>query len=528
MARDARAAAVAQRAVELAAQHRVRLGDDLALWPLAGGRPTPRPDAAAGALDDLGRLAELAADPVSRQRNGVHFTPPSTASALVAAALDGLARPSVCDPCCGGGAILLAAARHLAGQGEAPAAIVQRLWGTDVDPLAVATTEVTLALWAGAAPPAGNLQVADALLAPPAWPPFDAVVGNPPFLSQLGRATARDAALRHQVRARFGAAAQAYTDAAALFLLAACDATRPGGVVALLQPQSVLGARDAAAVRDAVMARGRLRTVWVPDVQEFDARVAVCAPIIEVGAPGAEAPVSWTAPLAAALGVPPVDLSGDRRLGDVATCAAGFRDEFYGLAEHVHEHDDRPGGSPVVTAGLVDLGTCAWGARPARIGGRRWRAPVVDRAELTGRAAAWASRTAGPKVVVATQTPVIEAVVDGTGAWVPGVPLIAVLPRGSVPLWDLAAALCAPPVSAWVAARTAGTGLSRRALRMSAGLARQVPLPDDRSAWRSGADALERGDLDTFARALTTAYGSSDEVLDWWRRRARLDEKSWQ
>ena len=76
----------------------------------------------------------------------------------------------------------------------------------------------------------------------------DVVVGNPPFLGQLGRAHRSDAGGDRGGCGRTSARRSArYTDAAALFLLVGARAVRPGGAVALILPTSVLGARDAGA-----------------------------------------------------------------------------------------------------------------------------------------------------------------------------------------------------------------------------------------------------------------------------------------
>jgi hypothetical protein len=514
---DSRAVLVARRAAEQARAARIDLPDDLALWHLAGGRPTV--EAVAGEPADLGDVLEGTFTAPARQAQGAHYTPAALASGLAARALAERHRPVVGDPACGGGVLLLAAARHLADRGEARADIVARLWGMDVDPVAVATTEAALTLWAGVRPPRGNLLVADALTAAPPWPPLHVVIGNPPFLSQLDATTARPADEADRLRARFGAAVRAYTDAASLFLLRACELAGDGGTVALLQPQSVLAARDAAGVRSAVGERGRLVDVWFPDTTGFDADVDVCVPIIAVGPPGPSA-APWSSYLARANGVPSVDLATRRTLASQATTTAAFRSEYYGMVPHVHEQADRPSGRPLVTTGLVDLGGCTWGERPARVGGRAWDRPVLDTGPLEGRAADWVRRTGGPKLLVATQTKVVEVVVDEAGEWIAGVPLVVVLAPPER-LWPLAAALAAPAVSAWLLQRAAGTALTPQSLKVTAALLRDVPLPTDDEAWSAGTAALRVGDLDGFAAAMSTAYGTGPDVAAWWVERAR-------
>lgn len=509
---DPRAVDVARRAVEIGRAAGVDLADDLSLWALAGGRPQRTP--APGRPDELGLLLEAATHAPQRRARGLHYTPEGLASGLVERALAGHRQPSVCDPSCGGGALLLAAARHQAQAGGDPAEILGRLWGADIDPLAVATTEVALNLWARRRPPPGNLVIADMLQAPPTWAPFDVVVGNPPFLSQLDAATTRSSADGERWRARFGGAVQAYTNPAALFLLAGCLLTRSGGTVAMVQPQSVMGARDAAGVREAVDGQAWLREVWVPNGRAFAAAVEVCVPVLDVGAGHGEAP-SWGEHLARSFGVPRVALGPGATLADEAVTAAAFRAEYYGIAPHVREEEDLPGGRPLLTTGLVDLGRSAWGERPARVAGRRWERPVVDVAALEGRASVWANRSAAPKLIIASQTRVVEVVVDADGRFVPGVPLVVAWAPASR-LWALAAALASPPVTAWAAARAAGTALAPGALKLTAALVREAPLPIDHDAWRAGADALERRDLLRFADAMTAAYRCDPAVAVWW------------
>jgi hypothetical protein len=130
------------------------------------------------------------------------------------------------------------------------------------------------------------------------------------------------------------------------------------------------------------------------------------------------------------------------------------------------------------------------------------------------------ARTGGPKLVVATQTNVVEVVVDEVGEWIAGVPLVVVLAPPDR-LWPLAAALAAPAVTAWALAHAAGTARTPRSLKVTAALLRSVPLPTNLEAWKVGTAALRAGELDRFARAMSDAYGTGTEVADWWRARAR-------
>jgi hypothetical protein len=205
----------------------------------------------------------------------------------------------------------------------------------------------------------------------------------------------------------------------------------------------------------------------------------------------------WGELWASAIGLPDVPDPEGARLGDRAVVFAGFRDEYYGLVPAVREHapgDDPAAAAPLVTSGVIDWGTCAWGARPVRFAKRRWQAPVVDLGLLAasgpGSAARWVERTRRPKLVVATQTRTLEAAVDEDGAWIPSVPALAVVPDDPGELWHLGAALAAPAATAWLVRRAAGTGLERGAVRVSGPGLAALPLPPDARAWDGAADAL--------------------------------------
>jgi hypothetical protein len=554
----ARAAAVARTAAGLARAAGVALDPGLTLWGLAGGVPRPgsgngtgpgRPGPENGngngigpgaMAEALGAALETATDGARRRAQGLHVTPAWLADRLVAEALGPGVRAAVCDPACGGGAFLVAAAERLHRSGAGRREVVRHLlWGADVDPVGLAAAEAALALWAGEAPPPGRLVVGDPLTAGAAlWPDapaggFGAVVGNPPFQSQLGRLTARSADDRRRLRDRYGDALRAYTDTAWLFLLLGCDLVRPGGRVALVQPQSLVAARDAAAVRAAVGARADLCDLWVDDAPVFAAAVRVCAPVLqrrEVGAPGPAAGTDpWGDRWARTLGLPDLPALAPARLGERAAVMAGFRDEYYGLVGAVRERDgsDAAGAvAPLVTSGTLAWGRCAWGERPIRFAKRRWQAPVVDLGALDGgdRAAArWVERTRRPKVVVATQTGVVTAAVDEAGAWVPCVPALAVVPRDPADLWHLAAAIASPLASAWMARRAGGTGLGRRALRVSGPALADLPLPVDAEGWDEAAAALRAfaaapgdGARDAFAAASGRAYAVEPALTAWW------------
>lgn len=489
----------------------------------AGGTDGPAVDVLGGP-EDLGPLHEGLAGDDERVRRGAWYTPSWLAADLVARALPDRAAGGlgpVVDPACGGGVFMLAAAERLRTLGVDPAEAVANLRGRDLDETAVAVAEAALWWWAArhgvdARP---DVEVADGLLEDVG--PAGAVVGNPPFLGQLRSATTVDATRRAALHDRHGDAVRAYTDPAWLFALTAVEQVAPGGHVALVLPQSFLAARDAAAIRDRIDACADLIHTVVDDGRAFAAKVQVCAPVLRRRTAGAVPKRNdWVGALADAAGIPSVGRVSDRCLGDVASVHAGFRDEYYGLVDAVGEAGEGRSGPRLVTAGGID--PCRLLDRGERFAGRRWTAPVADTGRLHGRAARWAEVQDAPKLLVATQTKVIEAVADPHGALLGSVPVLCVVPDDPALLWHLLAALHAPAATAWLFRRSAGTALSADACRPTAALLAALPRPADTPAWDRAADAARaasegRGTVADVGRLADAALGVHDADLHaWW------------
>lgn len=558
-------------------------------------------------------LAPVSTGP--RRRGGSYYTPPLLAATLAHLALapvlascagnpTKLLAVRICDPACGDGRFLLAAADclaralHAAGWSlkAARAAVADRcLFGMDCDSLTVELCRLTLARWSDRASDPGSVDhvvVGDALLGdtPAHWPAtFDVVLGNPPFLGQLRTHSARSPAARDALARQFPDAMGPYTDTAALFLLRAVHMTRPGGRVMLVQPQSLLAARDAGPVRRALMSRAVLGGLWITSARLFDCSVRVCAPLLIVRSPAERSPAdslstalvpvwrgvsvpadlvrgsearsaagacsrarrpreivhlsdrfgTW-APLAAcAMGVPPVpDDVFQRTLAEICTATADFRDQYYALRQAAVEDDtlmpDRRGSYPrLITAGLIEPGRLMWGRRACRLFGRCWRAPRADLAMLAGRGAgAWLSARLVPKVLVATQTRVLEAAADPAGDCLPVTPVITVYPAPGVDVWEVAAAVLSPVAAVAAAWRCLGTGLSPGTMRVSASQLLALPAPRDMRPWREAADLLRTATdsdtpreharrLETFGHLMCRACGltpaASRRLVTWWQ-----------
>ncbi|MBM4365581.1 MAG: N-6 DNA methylase [Deltaproteobacteria bacterium] len=465
-------------------------------------------------LPEPGRVLELGHP--RRRALGAYYTPPAVADHLAVATLSRASPGAVLlDPACGAGAFLLAALR---------AGLPWRqLRGIDLDPLAVdlARAQVALAARLGREE-CRELErlivVGDALAS--SWPAAEVVLTNPPFLNRLKSLTATSPELAARVRSRHGDLVGAYTDISVVFL---AECLRSCPVVGIVLPASAYAARDSAALRAATpsprwawtlpggafpeVGWATVASVYAPG--EGTTRLRGIPPVVvDQGAlshgPGLIAAGDAAPPLVAATGAV---------LGDVATVEADFRDEYYALQGHVRE--DGPG-LRVVTSGLVDPGRLRWGEVPATIHRQRWSRPTVPVTALHPRQRA---RT-GSQLLVATQTPVIEAAPDPGGRCVGITPVLVVRPRG-VDLAHLLAVLLAPSSTAWALGRALGSALSLDAIKLSAAQLRELPmLPVSAHARALAAELVEgryhRDTLIALGRAMSPGR---EDLFRWWSRR---------
>lgn len=457
---------------------------------------------------------ERTARRADRRSTGAWYTPEHLVDMMVARTVsaDWVARFDrpirILDPACGDGRFLAAASRAVRDAGGQPITT-----GVDIDAAALEVARAHPELVSG------DHHCDDALGR--VWVPdsFDLVIGNPPFLSQLATATSRGGA------SRYGGGP--YADAAAEFLALAVEVAAPGGRVALVLPQSILASRDADHVRAEVDRSTTLLWSWWSPERHFEAEVIVCALGVERladatagsttgAAPGSSA--TWTSVVLDELGIPslpPLDATG--RLGDRAMLRANFRDEYYALTGAIATDDE---GAPLVTSGLIDPGRCWWGRRPVRFAKRLHDAPRIDIGRLDERMQRWAAGKLVPKVLIANQTRIVEAVADRSGEWLPGVPVTSATPIGDPDPRPIAAVLTSPVASAWVWAQAAGTGLSARSIRLGPHLIADLPWP----AGDLGAAvaALDRDDVVGCGDEVCRAYGLDPEatgvrrLIDWW------------
>ncbi|HUZ88303.1 MAG TPA: N-6 DNA methylase [Candidatus Acidoferrales bacterium] len=156
----------------------------------------------------MGELPEILVDsPAARKARGAYFTPPALANFLARWAIHGNRTARVLDPTCGEGVFLLAAARELRQLGTVEERLGDQVFGVDLHGESLEETARLLEEEGLDA----NVVASDFFeLAPPSelfssFGPFDAVIGNPPFVryqQHIGQARrlSAQAALRQGVR----------------------------------------------------------------------------------------------------------------------------------------------------------------------------------------------------------------------------------------------------------------------------------------------------------------------------------------
>lgn len=222
----------------------------------------------------------VAHDAKRRKDFGVVYTPAPLVDALVDEALAPLAhsvadvlRLRVVDPACGTGAFLVGAYRWLlarcAGVPDAPARALRCLYGVDLDADALALAARALRRASGVTDDLSDRLVrADALSMdwratfPEALADggFDAVIGNPPYVSYAGRQSVPLPSARRRELARRFPAASRWPSAHGFFIeLASREVSRD--VVAFVVPDQVAHLERYAPLREALRSTHGLRAL---------------------------------------------------------------------------------------------------------------------------------------------------------------------------------------------------------------------------------------------------------------------------
>ena len=392
---------------------------------------------------------------------------------------------------------------------------------------------------------------------------FDVVIGNPPFLNQLETTTAQSKNLATFLKRRYPGVAKGYADTAVIFAELSSQLVRAdGGRFGLVQPASILASADTKGARRALTDRGTLETLWAAREGVFDASVRTCAIVFRNGEEPSTTQLrrftgldfhalvplrinkgeiagmeTWAPLIADGFGIPRVDLDHSQTMSAVLSATADFRDQYYGLVGFVEDANGRvPDGvntAALITTGLIDPAELHWGNRSTKFNKTDYTAPLVDLNRLRSESELgdWAANRLVPKLLLATQTRVIEGVVDEAGVLLPSVPVITVTTHG-ISLWHAAAALMSPPITAWAAARYMGAALSIDALKLSASQVLGLPLPASSIPWdtaaalirdASGASSSQKRTqkLQEAGALMCDAYGvcDADQLMSWWRSR---------
>ena len=393
---------------------------------------------------------------------------------------------------------------------------------------------------------------------------FDVVIGNPPFLNQLETTTAQSKELATFLKRRYPGVAKGYADTAVIFAeLSSQVVHADGGRFGLVQPASILASADTKGARHALTDRGTLETLWAAREGVFDASVRTCAVVFRNGEKPSTTELrrftgldfhalvplrintgeiagmeTWAPLISDGFGIPRVDLEQSQTMSAVLSATADFRDQYYGLVGFVEDANGRvPDGvntAALITTGLIDPAELRWGTRSTKFNKTDYTAPVVDLNALRAESdlSDWAENRLVPKLLLATQTRVIEVVVDESGVLLPSVPVITVTTHG-ISLWHAAAALMSPPITAWAAARYMGAALSIDALKLSASQVLGLPLPPSSAAWDSAAELIRdasntsvsaqqrRQRIEEAGALMCDAYSvcDADQLMSWWRSR---------
>jgi hypothetical protein len=514
---------------------------------LAATPPTSELDALATdlALMPVTLLGDLYADLLDeRHAQGSYFTPRALAQQVVKWTLTG-DEARILDPAMGTGHFLIAAAEHLAGQNADSAGRWQalgKLYGADLDPVAVELARISLWLWAahpGTAPAdlASRLRAGDSL-SDDLWGDvpggFDAVIGNPPYLSVFARARVGDGSHGDAYETASGS-----YDLAVPFVEHAIRLTRAGGCCGLVLPNKLLATDYARALR--LWLREHTIVECIADYTDavvFEAGVYPIACVFRHSPPDDSAIVrvqsardaAWEREytqrdLDAAPGnvwSPVLDPRFEmlrqcwqgsvRPLGDCAHIAAGLTvSEAYNLRDTVI---DAPptlisgGFIPLITTGLIGRHRLTWGGTRTQFLKRSFRRPVVPDHILPPRRREQVNTA---KLLVAGLGLTPRAALD-RGGMLASVGALIVYES----LWPLGA-LCAWLNSELIAdvyrALYGGLALSGGYLRFGKRELSRLPLPDvppndpritalDALGWQAVTGSLYEAEINRIVRSL--------------------------
>ncbi len=395
---------------------------------------------------------------------------------------------------------------------------------------------------------------------------FTHVIGNPPFINRIRAASSggnnSPSLLTHKTRGLIRAAP--YTDISAIFLDLATDVLKDNGWIVMVQPISFLATRDSQEIRLELLRNTRLRAAVFDQSKSFSAVVDTVTLVLHKGSPSSHYLMtiiviskmgsvqqrsitlnaesnSMSQLVAIAAGVPlPSDLplyqtNNLSCISEMAYSTADFRDQYYFIKSNVYEgsiEDSRNEESlKVITVGSIDPSKTLWGEREVLLGGRKFLHPTLSMQNIENpRTLKWLTDRSKTKILVATQSEIIESVIDLSGKLIGSVPVITVTPKQEEDVFAVQAALCSSVLSAVAIGRHLGAGLSYKALKLSASQIAALPLPSHHEHWVQAAEIhrylsehQEQSIIDVLKHIkeadmnMQAAYGVySNELHVWW------------
>lgn len=181
-----------------------------------------------GHEDLLGLLYQSLLLEGSKSSAGSYYTPSAVATDMLRSYVR--SDSSVMDPCCGTGLFLLQAARIVSDP--------RKLWGYDVDELAVRIARINLLLRFPDLDFSPNVYVRDGLHPPAAL--FDVIATNPPWGANVCELRAKDFREQYDDRSN---------ESFSFFIYASLRHLKPKGILTILLPEALLNIRTHSAVR---------------------------------------------------------------------------------------------------------------------------------------------------------------------------------------------------------------------------------------------------------------------------------------
>lgn len=209
------------------------------------------PTASAASLGVAYERLLAASQRSTKKRRGSFYTPPVLARRLCEVAFATRKPERVLDPACGAGAILVGALAFVS---------PEALHGVDIDPIAVWIARITLAIESQTLDPSSlarwcdRVRVGDALESETFRdePLFDAIIGNPPWVSYAGRAAEP---VSDEQRKRWKKSFRSYAGfptAQGMFVERSASLLKPDGRLALLVPTPMADLAGYGATREAL------------------------------------------------------------------------------------------------------------------------------------------------------------------------------------------------------------------------------------------------------------------------------------